>query len=100
MITDQRKPFAQRNLGDGTFIRVFNHKADKHLFKWHKDEKPRVIRVINDTDWQFQFDNGMPFSMERNQHIAIPSDYYHRVIPGTTPLWIHITEMKDTGSVL
>ena len=95
MMEDQTKPFVQKNLSDGSFIRVFNHQAEEHLFKWHKDDKPRVIRIINETDWKFQFDDGMPFEVYRNQHIAVPSDYYHRVIPGTTPLWVQITEMKE-----
>ena len=92
IIDDNRKPFVEKKISDSSFIRVFNHKAPKHLFKWHKDEEPRIVIVLNDNDWKFQFDNGHPFSMRKGDNIAIPSNYFHRVIKGTTPLWIKVHE--------
>jgi len=92
MMDDNRKPFIEKRLSENTFVRVFNHKAPDHLFKWHKDENPRIVIVLNNSDWKFQFDDSHPFILNKGMNIAIPKDYFHRVIKGTTPLWVKVTE--------
>lgn len=95
MIDDPRKPFIEKKISDGVFVRIFNRNAPDHLFKWHKDDNSRVVVVINDSDWKFQFDNGNPFDLSQGAHIAIPKDYFHRVIKGSTALWLKIIETKN-----
>lgn len=97
MSDDQRKPFVEKRLSSSVILRVFNPRAEDHLFKWHKDESPRVIKVLNDNDWQFQYDDHIPMSMDQGKHIAVPGDFFHRVIPGTSSLWLLITEMPTKG---
>jgi len=92
IMDDNRKPFVEKRISNSTFIRVFNHKAPEHLFKWHKDEESRTAIVLNDSDWKFQFDDDHPFELKQGMSITIPKDCFHRVIKGTTPLWIKVTE--------
>ena len=90
---DQRKPFVEKQLNN-CIIRVFNPKASKHLFKWHADDKHRLLEVLSETDWQFQFDDEHPFQMKQGQKILVEKGLQHRVIPGSSSLWIRIVE-KD-----
>lgn len=90
---DQRKPFVEHKLNN-CIIRVFNSQAPKHLFKWHSDDKHRLLEVLTDTDWQFQFDDKHPFQMKQGQKILVEKGLQHRVIPGSSSLWIRIVE-KD-----
>ena len=88
---DKRKPFSERRFGS-CLLRVFNPNAPSHLFKWHSDDLDRELKVVNDTDWQFQFDNEHPFEMTQGQKILVRKGVQHRLIQGSGRLWIRITE--------
>lgn len=88
---DQRKPFVEHKLNN-CIIRVFNPRAPKHLFKWHADDKHRLLEILNETDWKFQLDDKHPFQMKQGQKILVEKGLQHRVIQGTTSLWIRIVE--------
>lgn len=88
-INDNRKPFIDHSFENIT-IRYFNKKYPKHLFKWHHDEEDRIVEVLSETDWKFQFDNEIPFLLSKGQQLRIPKGVIHRVIPGDKPLTVKI----------
>lgn len=87
---DQRRPFTEEFLDKNTVIRHFDPTADDHLFKWHQDPQERIIEVLNENNWKFQFDNKIPQKLEINKIIKIKKGEYHRLIKGTTPLSLKI----------
>lgn len=87
---DQRRPFIEEFLDKNTVIRHFDQTADDHLFKWHQDPQERIIEVLNENNWKFQFDNKIPQKLEINKIIKIKKGEYHRLIKGTTPLSLKI----------
>jgi hypothetical protein len=60
--------------------------------KWHWDEEDRTVEVIGNTDWEFQFDNELPFRMTKS--FFIPKGAMHRVIKGTGDLQVKIIKHK------
>ena len=89
-IKDQRRPFTEEFLDKNTVIRHFDPTADDHLFKWHQDPQERIIEVLNENNWKFQFDNKIPQKLEINKIVKIKKGEYHRLIKGTTPLSLKI----------
>ena len=89
MIEDQRLPFTEERY-DGYIIRHFDPVYPEHLYKWHWDEEDRVIEVLEDSDWRFQYDNELPTPMITGVDIKIPAGTIHRIIKGTTKLSIKI----------
>ena len=87
---DQRKPYTEEIINDHIKIRHFDPFAEDHLFKWHWDEEDRWIESINENDWQFQFDNELPQSVEPGKIIFIPPGIMHRIIKGKTAFSIKI----------
>jgi hypothetical protein len=49
----------------------------------------RVVEILNDNDWKFQFDDQLPIKMEGT--IEIKKGEWHRIIKGSTPLNVKIT---------
>tara|TARA_R110001592_G_scaffold162601_1_gene396220 strand:+ start:20185 stop:20499 length:315 start_codon:yes stop_codon:yes gene_type:complete len=88
-INDNRYPFIDHSFENIT-IRYFNKKYPKYLFKWHYDEENRIVEVLNETDWKFQFDNKIPIILSKGQQVKIPKGAIHRVIPGCKPLTVKI----------
>tara|TARA_Y100000389_G_scaffold111050_1_gene108118 strand:+ start:1999 stop:2472 length:474 start_codon:yes stop_codon:yes gene_type:complete len=88
---DQTKPFIQEAYSPNTILRHFDKAAPDHLYKWHADDEDRFIESLNENDWQFQFDNELPQSMEPGKIIHIPKGLIHRLIKGTSELSISIT---------
>ena len=87
---DQTKPFTEDIISDTEKIRHFESTAEPHLFKWHWDNEDRWIEYLNENDWQFQFDNELPQSIEPGKIIYIPKGLIHRLIKGSTPLSVKI----------
>jgi hypothetical protein len=81
-------PFIEEDLGDNVFIRTFSADTHPEEFKWHWDEQDRTIQALDSTDWQFQFDNQLPISL--NQEIFIKCGEIHRIIQGTSDVRIKI----------
>ena len=69
-------------------IRIFSKDVDPMSLIWHKDQEDRLIESVEKTDWQFQFDDELPISM--NEPIFIPAYTIHRVIKGTGDLKVRI----------
>jgi hypothetical protein len=62
--------------------------------KWHFDAEDRVVELIEETDWSFQFDDELPFIITETP-IHIPKGKYHRVIMGDNDLIVRVTKIKD-----
>jgi len=71
-------------------VRTFSQNIDDDELVWHRDEKDREVTVLEETDWQFQFDNELPQLLK--DVIFIPKNTYHRVIKGTGELNLQILE--------
>lgn len=86
---DTTLPFTEEILSDTARIRTFDTNYPDHLFKWHWDSEDRLIIPIEETDWQFQFDNELPQKIT-NKGIFIPKGVYHRLIKGSNKLQLKI----------
>lgn len=89
------KPYTDDRLSENSWIRTFDPtitSSDEYV--WHRDEKDRVVTVLEGEGWQFQFDNEIPIRINRNEVIRIPKQVYHRIIVGNTPLKLKIEEVE------
>lgn len=84
------KPFQDLIINENFRLRKFSKDLDPFELKWHQDEEDRIIKAINDNDWQFQFDNELPISLEPNKDIRITKGVWHRTIKGSTDLVLSI----------
>ena len=71
-------------------VRTFSQDIDEEELVWHRDREDREVTVLEETDWQFQFDNQLPQVLKNT--IFIPKNTYHRLIKGTGELNVHIIE--------
>ena len=81
-------PFIENKESNNTYIRIFSKDTDEYDLKWHWDEEDRIVKCLEETDWEFQFDNELPISFGRE--IFIPKDVMHRIIKGTGDLKLRI----------
>ena len=87
------KPYTDTRLSDTEWIREFNQSvSNSEEYVWHRDRNDRIVEILEGVDWQFQFDNDLPFFINSNDIIKIPKMVYHRIIPGKTKLRIKINE--------
>ena len=90
-------PFSEK-INNGFYIRTFSSDLNENELKWHFDEEDRIVICENDTDWLFQFDDELPQSIEPNKIIMIPEGIYHRLIKGSNPLMIKISNTQTSLS--
>ena len=69
-------------------VREFSDDVDDLELVWHRDRENRLIEVVENKDWYFQFDNELPFLLK--EFLYIEKGRYHRVIKGTSNLKIKI----------
>lgn len=87
------EPYKDTRLSDTSWIREFDPEiTESEEYVWHRDLNNRTVELLDGVDWQFQFDNELPFFINRNNTIHIPKMVYHRIIPGQTKLRIKINE--------
>lgn len=79
-------------INNTTRYRLFDEKLDERELLWHQDEKDRHIEVFESNGWKIQFDDELPFDMERGMSIQIENHRYHRVIKGKGDLILKIKE--------
>lgn len=84
-------PFKEEKVSENTFIRTFYQNVDSGELTWHRDREDRIIESIEETDWKFQIDNELPFTIEGR--ILIPKGVYHRLIKGTGDLKIKLEKL-------
>ena len=88
-MTEQTNPYSEirkHNL----IVRTFSQDIDEEELVWHRDIQDRQVTILEETDWQFQFDNELPQVLK--DVIFIPKNTYHRLIKGTGKLNIQIEE--------
>ena len=85
-------PFTEEIIDDNIVVRTFNYNIDESELQWHWDEENRIVEPLNENDWFFQFDNGLPFPIK--EKINIPAGVIHRVIKGNTDLIVKIIKEK------
>ncbi len=85
-------PFTQKN-EDGYIVRTFTHDVESEELTWHYDLHERFVVCEHDTDWQIQFDNGLPKQIKKGETVHVPPLVYHRVIKGTGDLTVKIKEI-------
>ena len=86
---EQANPYSERRK-DNLIVRTFSQDIDEEELVWHRDREDREVTILEETDWQFQFDNELPQVLKNT--IFIPKNTYHRLIKGTGELNVHITE--------
>jgi len=89
-IEDNTKPFIETIISETEVIREFKPGHPDHLYKWHADPEDRIVEVLEDSDWRFQYDNELPIPMITGVDIKIPKGIIHRIIPGKSNLRIKI----------
>ena len=75
---------------DSSNIREFSKDIDPMELIWHMDDEDRNIEILEGKDWKFQFDNKLPFSLTKGDHIFIKRHRVHRIHKGVTDLKIKI----------
>lgn len=91
-IDESVSPYKQ-TIKNGIKTRKFDQNIDEHELKWHRDERDRVVEIVEGNGWKFQMDNELPITLKEGDRITIPSETYHRVIRGTGDLIIKIKEL-------
>jgi hypothetical protein len=84
--------YIDEKISETSWIREFDPQTPDEDFVWHRDLNNRTVELLEGNDWQFQFDNELPFFINRSNTIRIPKMVYHRIIPGKTKLRIKINE--------
>jgi len=87
-------PF-QEKIIDNVHYRKFSRFTNNDEMVWHRDKEDRYVKVLNDNDWEFQFDNELPFPLKEGSIYFIPKMKYHRVIKGKTDLELGIKKIVD-----
>jgi len=82
------KPYTDIIESDGTVSRLFSASVKPEALKWHMDDEDRIITVLGETNWQFQFEDQLPVPL--NKPIFIKRHQWHRLIKGDGPLMISI----------
>jgi hypothetical protein len=86
-------PFEEEKESENIYIRTFSKDIDEYELKWHWDEEDRLIQSLEETDWEFQFDNELPIKF--NKEIFIPKGAMHRIIKGTGDLKLKIIKKYE-----
>ncbi len=89
-------PYKEIVISETSVVRGFTNSVHPEELKWHFDEEDRIVELIGETDWLFQFDNELPFTITETP-IHIPKGKYHRTIMGKGDLIVKITEIKDNS---
>ena len=84
------RPYKDLEITKDYIIREFDENIDPIELKWHRDNEDRVIEVLQENDWKFQFENKLPVLLEINKSITILRHDWHRVIKGKTKLLLKI----------
>lgn len=83
--------FTETEISENCYIRNFSSEIDEFDLEWHRDKEDRIVEVISNSNWQFQFDNELPIKMLHE--IFIPKETFHRLIKGDGELILKITKL-------
>ena len=85
-------PYTEHKINNQSFIRIFDDNIDESELVWHRDYETRFIKVIENTNWKFQFDNELPFLL--SEDFIIPKETHHRLLKGNGKFIVEITEFE------
>lgn len=86
-------PFKEERKDD-QIIRTFNENVNPLDLVWHKDDKDRVVTILENSEWKFQFEDELPIDLYEGRTININKTDWHRVIKGSGELKIKIIEFN------
>ena len=87
------KPYIDETISETEWIRTFDPDVtESEEYVWHRDHNDRIVTVIEGEGWKFQFDNELPYIINKGDIIQIPKMVYHRIIPSISKLRIRINE--------
>ena len=89
-------PYLEKRLADGRILRDFSQNVSNHELEWHMDRNDREISVVRGHGWKLQLEHGLPFDLAAGETYSIPRESWHRVVKGSSPLRILISE-SDLG---
>lgn len=95
----ENNPYIEER-NDNVIRRTFSKTINENELVWHMDKVDRVVIILSETDWSFQFDNGLPKKLNVGDELFIPKETYHRVIKGNNDLNIEIIETEFDNNVL
>jgi hypothetical protein len=75
------------------FVKKFNSGVDDEEFDYHYDKNSRFIKVLEDSDWLFQFTGEQPKKMIKGTVIHVSRLVQHKMIQGTTNLTVQVLEV-------
>ena len=85
-------PYNQKNLNNGVFLRTFSKDILSEELVWHRDHYDRIVEVLEGDNWEIQFENQLPQTLNVGEEYVIPAYTYHRIKRGTTDLKVKIQE--------
>ena len=92
---DTGKPYTDKGRFGNHWTRTFEPaNLDEGELIWHRDEFDRTIVVVHGLGWQLQIENELPVTLTQDQEYFVRAKTYHRVIAGSTPLVLDITEHR------
>ena len=83
-------PFEEIQYSDKR-IRIFKFDTISEELKWHCDDEDRYVELIEESNWEFQFDDALPIKFPKR--LIIPRMMWHRVIKGKGDLKIAISRI-------
>ena len=63
-------PFTEKTK-ENFVVRIFSPSVDPEELVWHRDKEDRTIQAFNDSDWQFQLEDELPITLEKNVFIKV-----------------------------
>ncbi len=88
------KPYTDLEVTEEHIIREFDENINPVHLLWHRDDEDRMIEVIEPgQDWGFQFENELPWDLEKDMSIFIIRHEWDRVIKGTGTLKLKIHKL-------
>jgi hypothetical protein len=91
VVKSHKNPY-QEVWSTGSRVRTFFESVDDDELVWHRDRKDRHVFVRESNGWYIQFDDELPFLLEKGKTYFIEAMRYHRVIKGKGNLVIEIRE--------
>lgn len=88
-------PFMEEYVCKDGVCRTFDPERDDAEYVWHRDKEDREIEVLSGEGWQFQYENCLPYLLEKGMIFNIVKGEYHRLVRGVTPLKCRI--IKKNG---
>ena len=86
-----KRPYTDILIDEYCVQRTFDANVDSQELYWHRDDEDRIVEVLNaGKGWSLQFDNELPFTLDKGATIFILRHEWHRVIKGSGDLTIKI----------